>query len=113
MDIAAYVKDNAPAIFDAGRHAYHELGRGALCVFPQHDSSNGKTPVTYHTEQALHDMASFDNPTLAVIKKYNPDNETILILGMDRPPGIYTYRIRLEPIPGPINLFTVTIVDWT
>lgn len=90
MDIAGHIEEQSEQLLAAGREAYDQLGRGALITFPQRDQGDGKTPVTY---QPLDLLKADDDPAARIVEVYDPAREVVLIVAVDDPQGIYTYRL--------------------
>ena len=90
LTIGAYVKQHQSEILEAGLKGFQEQGRGALLVFPQQNNGKGKTSVRYLTEQ----MVTEDNdPSVTVVKRYDPNREAIIIVAMDSPKQILVYTV--------------------
>lgn len=90
LDLQSYVQSHTAAILDAGQRAHDKLGRGALCVFPERDEGEGRTSVKYHTEQMLQDD---NDPALAVVQRYDPASEAVLLVALESTRSIYTYIV--------------------
>lgn len=105
MDIQTYVEQNKSNILAAGRTAFKKLGRGALIVFPQKDEGNGRTGVRYLTQDVMEEDSDSSTP---LIKTYNPELETILIVGMERPKSILVYTITENMVTVNLNLSDFT-----
>jgi hypothetical protein len=89
-DIADYLENSRATLLAAGVRAFDELGPGAFVVYPQRNQGNGTTPVKYHP------VAWFvedEDPAAGVVASSQQPEEIIIVCAMDRPPGIYTYRL--------------------
>lgn len=90
MFIPDYLKLHQSQILEAGQKAFQVSGRGALLVFPQRDDGNRRTSVRYLTEQ----MVTEDNdPSVPLVKHYDPNREAIIIVAMDSPKQILVYTV--------------------
>lgn len=90
MFISDYLKLHQSQILEAGQKTFQVSGRGTLLVFPQRNDGNGRTPVRYLTEQ----MVIEDNdPSVPLVKCYDPNREAIIIVAMDKPKQILVYTV--------------------
>lgn len=90
LTIAAYVKQHQSEILEAGLKGFQEQGRGTLLVFPERNNGKGKTSVNYLTEQ----MVTEDNdPSMPLVKRYDPNREAIIIVVMDSSMQIQVYTV--------------------
>lgn len=105
MDIQTYVEQNKATILATGRTAFEKLGRGALIVFPQRDEGNGRTGVRYLTQDV---MEEDQDPSTPLIKTYNPELETILVVGIEHPKSILVYTVTENMVTVNLNLSDFT-----
>jgi hypothetical protein len=90
MNRAEYVEKYKDSILEAAKSAYARFGRGAMVVYPQQDQSGTFTEANWHL---LAELQEDEDPAVKPAAKYNPEIEAILLVVMDEPQGIYTYRL--------------------
>lgn len=93
IDLTSYIQQGANNLIEAAKTAYSKQGRGALFMRPQLDQGNGRTSVIY---MPLSILIEDQDKSINLVKLYQPNQEAILILALDKPQSIYTYIINFN-----------------
>lgn len=93
MDQTEYVAQHRSALLDAAKMAYTQYGRGAMVVYPQQDESGAITEINWHL---LAELQEDEDPAVRLVAKYNPEVEAIVLVVLDDPQEIHTYRLTTD-----------------
>lgn len=95
MDKAEYLAKYKADILEAAQTAHTRYGRGALVVYPQQDESGVFTEANWHL---LAELQEDEDPAIQLVARYNPAAEAIVLVVLDDPQEIHTYRLTAENI---------------
>lgn len=95
MDKTEYLTRYKTDILEAAQTAYAHYGRGALVVYPQQDEGGAFTEANWHL---LAELQEDEDPAVQLVARYNPASEAILLVVLDEPQEIHTYRLTAESV---------------